>query len=89
MWLYDDKKFQIEDRDKAIGFVYEIRDRTNNIRYIGKKNFFSTRRLQHRESSRRVLRYQVFFVLATLLLQGILFQGKVSLHHLASNNHSY
>jgi hypothetical protein len=37
MWLYDDKEFEIENRGDAIGFVYEVRDKTNDMRYIGKK----------------------------------------------------
>ena len=53
MWLYDDKEFDIEDRGDAIGFVYEVRDKTNDMRYIGKKLLFSTRRLQPLKGQKR------------------------------------
>ena len=53
MWLYDDKEFEIENRGDSIGFVYEVRDKTNDMRYIGKKNFFSTRRLPPLKGQKR------------------------------------
>ena len=53
MWLYDGKEFKIEERDDAIGFVYELRDTENDKRYIGKKNLFSTRRLPPLKGQKR------------------------------------
>ena len=45
MWYYDGDEFTSEMIGDYIGFVYCITDLTNNKKYIGKKNFFSTRRL--------------------------------------------
>lgn len=45
MWLYNDKEFKSEMIEEYAGFVYCITDLRNNKKYIGKKNFFSTRRL--------------------------------------------
>ena len=53
MWLYDGKEFKIEERDDAIGFVYELRDTENDKRYIGRKNLFSTRRLPPLKGQKR------------------------------------
>jgi len=53
MWLYDDNEFEIENRGDSIGFVYEVRDKTNDMRYIGKKLLFSTRRLPPLKGQKR------------------------------------
>lgn len=53
MWLYDDKEFKFEDRGNAIGFVYELIDKENNMSYIGKKTLFSTRRLKPLKGQKR------------------------------------
>jgi len=53
MWIFDGKEFKIEDRGDAIGFVYELLDTQNDKRYIGKKNFFSTRRLPPLKGKKR------------------------------------
>lgn len=53
MWIYDHKEFLIENRGDAIGFVYEITDKENNMSYIGKKGFFSTRKLQPLKGQKR------------------------------------
>jgi len=42
MWYYKDKEFTSEDIEDYIGFVYEVTNKTNNMKYIGKKNFYST-----------------------------------------------
>lgn len=45
MWHYGDVVFTSDMIEDNIGFVYVITDLTNNKKYVGKKNFFSTRRL--------------------------------------------
>lgn len=44
-WKYKNKLFESEDIGDYVGFVYIITDLSNNKKYIGKKNFWSTRRL--------------------------------------------
>ena len=44
-WLLNGISFTSEMIEGHIGFVYEITDLSNSKRYIGKKNFYSTRRL--------------------------------------------
>jgi len=47
MWLLEDKEFKPtpDELSSWVGFVYEILDTANGMKYIGKKNFWSTRRL--------------------------------------------
>ena len=40
-WLYNDTEFTSEMIEDNIGFVYEITDTENNMKYIGKKKFWS------------------------------------------------
>ena len=44
-WIYEGKPFDSDQIEDNIGFVYLITDLTNDKKYIGKKNFWSTRRL--------------------------------------------
>jgi hypothetical protein len=44
-WLLNGAPFTSDMIGDSIGFVYEITDLTNNKKYIGKKNFYSTRKL--------------------------------------------
>lgn len=47
MWYYQDKPFE-PDEDSLkdfVGFVYEVEDKDNGKKYIGKKKFWSKRRL--------------------------------------------
>ena len=41
MWIYNGEEFKFEDRGDAIGFVYEITDKFNGKKYIGKKQLWS------------------------------------------------
>lgn len=47
MWLYENKEFKPthEELSQWVGFVYEITDTANGMKYIGKKTFWSKRRL--------------------------------------------
>lgn len=45
MWMRDGKEFKSEDIGQAIGFIYIITEISTNRRYIGKRNFYSTRTL--------------------------------------------
>lgn len=45
MWLHEDKEFEPTQLENWVGFVYIITDLSNNKKYIGKKNFWSTRKL--------------------------------------------
>ena len=44
-WTYEGKPFDSDQIEDNIGFVYLITDLTNDKKYNGKKNFWSTRRL--------------------------------------------
>lgn len=41
MWTYENKEFTSEMIGEYIGFVYEITDTSNGMKYIGKKLFVS------------------------------------------------
>ena len=41
MWKYEEKEFTSEMIGDHIGFVYEITDTSNGMKYIGKKRFVS------------------------------------------------
>ena len=44
MWFYKNKEYkQISDKD-LVGFVYQITDKETGNKYIGKKNFYQTRK---------------------------------------------
>ena len=45
MWLHEDKEFEPTQLEDWVGFVYVITDLSNNKKYVGKKNFWSIRRL--------------------------------------------
>jgi len=47
MWFYNDIEYNPTEEEikPFVGFVYLITDLTNNKKYIGKKNLWSTRRL--------------------------------------------
>tara|TARA_R110002074_G_scaffold140592_2_gene286782 strand:- start:319 stop:744 length:426 start_codon:yes stop_codon:yes gene_type:complete len=47
MWFYKGKEYTPSEEELKlwVGFVYEIKDNSNGKLYIGKKNFWSTRRL--------------------------------------------
>lgn len=44
-WTYKDQLFESEHIEDYVGFVYLITDLSNNKKYVGKKNFWATRRL--------------------------------------------
>lgn len=45
-WIYKNKEFDSNDiPGTAVGFVYLLTNTINGLKYIGKKNFYSTRRL--------------------------------------------
>ena len=53
MWTYNEKEFTSDDIGNYIGFVYEITDKENGKKYIGKKKFKSTRRLKALKGKKR------------------------------------
>ena len=55
MWYYKDKEFnQAHDELSLwVGFVYEIEDKTNGKKYIGKKTLWSKRRLPPLKGKKR------------------------------------
>lgn len=51
MWLYEGKEFK--DPGDWVGFVYLITDLSNGKMYVGKKNFWSTRKLPPLKGQKR------------------------------------
>lgn len=52
-WTYEGKPFSSEDINGHAGFVYEITDTFNGMRYIGKKKLSSTRTLKPLKGQKR------------------------------------
>lgn len=52
-WIYEDKPFT-EIPDGIIGFVYEITNKFNGKRYLGKKNFYFSKTKQVKGKKKRV-----------------------------------
>lgn len=48
MWTYEEELFDPTQEELAswVGFVYEVHDTANGKKYIGKKGFWSTRKLK-------------------------------------------
>jgi len=55
MWLFEEQTFDPTPEALAtwVGFVYEVNDTANGKKYIGKKGFWSTRRLQPLKGKKR------------------------------------
>ena len=51
-WLYKGKKFDTIPPD-AFGFIYRITDTTTGMKYVGRKYFYSTRRIKQKGKTRR------------------------------------
>ena len=52
-WKHKGKPFTTEDIGDYIGFVYIVTDLTNNMKYIGKKNFYSRTKLKPLKGQKR------------------------------------
>ena len=52
-WIYNGKEFLSEDIENFVGFVYLITDLSNNKKYVGKKNFWSIRKLPPLKGQKR------------------------------------
>ena len=52
-WYYKDKIFTSEMIEDYVGFVYQITDKTNDKKYIGKKGLISKRRLPPLKGKKR------------------------------------
>lgn len=53
MWLYQGKPFEPSQLEDWVGFVYLITDLSNDKKYVGKKNFWSTRKLPPLKGQKR------------------------------------
>jgi len=55
VWFYENKEFNPTESELEswVGFVYCITDLTNSKKYIGKKTFWSTRRLKPLKGKKR------------------------------------
>ena len=51
-WIYKGKKFT-EVPEDAFGFIYRITEKHSGKKYIGRKYFFSTRRIKQKGKTRR------------------------------------
>jgi hypothetical protein len=52
-WLFENKEFTSEEIGDYVGFVYLITDLKNNKMYVGKKNFWSIRKLPPLKGQKR------------------------------------
>lgn len=52
-WTYKDKLFTSEDIGEYQGFIYEITDLSNGMKYIGKKNFWAKKTLPPLKGKKR------------------------------------
>jgi hypothetical protein len=52
-WIYCEKPFTSEEINDYLGFVYEIFDHITNKKYIGKKLFFSSKKLAPLKGQKR------------------------------------
>lgn len=52
-WFYNNNEFTSDDIGDYIGFVYLITDTTNNKKYVGKKNFWTIRKLAPLKGQKR------------------------------------
>jgi hypothetical protein len=52
-WYYNDKEFTSDDIGDYIGFVYIITDTANGKKYVGKKGFWSIRKLAPLKGQKR------------------------------------
>lgn len=53
LWHYQDKEFTQADIGKWFGFVYRITDLENGMMYIGKKQFFNSKKLPPLKGQKR------------------------------------
>ena len=53
MWLYKGKEFLSEMIEDNFGFIYIITDLENSKKYIGKKNFYSVRKVKGKTRRQR------------------------------------
>jgi len=52
-WTYKGERFESDDIKDFVGFVYLITDTENDKKYVGKKNFWSTRKLPPLKGQKR------------------------------------
>lgn len=52
-WVYKDEPFTSEMIGEAQGFIYEITDLSNGMKYIGKKNFWAKKTLPPLKGKKR------------------------------------
>ena len=52
-WIYNEEPFEPAQLEDWAGFVYLITDLENGKKYVGKKNFWSTRRLPPLKGQKR------------------------------------
>ena len=52
MWLYQGKEFTSEQIQDYKGFVYELTDTVNGMKYIGQKRFWKKTATQRKETQK-------------------------------------
>lgn len=53
-WLLNGEPFDTEHIDKYVGFVYLILDKTNGFKYIGRKYFYSIRKVKGKRNRQKI-----------------------------------
>ena len=72
MWYYNGEPFTSDMIEDYVGFVYEITDTRNGMKYIGKKGLMSKRKLplsrEQSERERRLLKLTGKIIMARMKL---------------------
>ena len=79
-WSYKRKPFT-DIPDEAFGFIYRITDKKKRKKYIGRKYFYSTRRVKQKGKTRRKVvtkesNWRVYVGSSKLLTESLLTHGK-------------
>ena len=88
-WLFNNKPFNTEDIGKSVGFVYVIISPNSNRSYIGRKNFFSFRKMKGAaRRSKSESNWKVYYGSNKVLLEEIEKNGRENYKRIILSLHS-